>query len=420
VGRPGHGYIERVPAVSAPCRSCGAPLRLSVVDLGLQPLANSFVTVDQLERAEPRYPLCVYVCDRCWLMQIDGEPVPEEIFNDYAYFSSYSDSWLEHARRYSEEMIERLGLGEHSLVLEVASNDGYLLRNFVERGIRALGVDPAANVAEAAVAAGVPTEVAFFGRKTGEGLRSRGVRADLLIANNVLAHVPDVNDFVAGLATVLAPGGILTAEFHHVLRLLEGRQFDTIYHEHYSYLSLTSAKTILARHGLTVLDVDEIPTHGGSLRVYAAHEGEEAASVGELLEREQTAGLTAPAPYERLSAVAESIKQDLLAFLEAARADGRRVVAYGAPAKGNTLLNYCGISTDLVLFTVDRSPHKQGRFLPGSHLPIHAPDRIFEARPDYVLLLAWNLKDEIVEQMSAVREWGGRFVVPIPEVSILS
>jgi SAM-dependent methyltransferase len=409
-----------VPAVSAPCRSCGAPLRLSVVDLGLQPLANSFVTVDQLERAEPRYPLCVYVCDRCWLMQIDGEPVPEEIFNDYAYFSSYSDSWLEHARRYSEEMIERLGLGQHSLVLEVASNDGYLLRNFVERGIRALGVDPAANVAEAAVAAGVPTEVAFFGHQTGEGLRSRGVRADLLIANNVLAHVPDVNDFVAGLATVLAPGGILTAEFHHVLRLLEGRQFDTIYHEHYSYLSLTSAQTILARHGLTVLDVDEIPTHGGSLRVYAAHEGEEAASVGELLERERAAGLTAHAPYERLSAVAESVKKDLLAFLKAARADGRRVVAYGAPAKGNTLLNYCGISTDLVLFTVDRSPHKQGRYLPGSHLPIHTPEQIFDARPDYVLLLAWNLKDEIVEQMSAVREWGGRFVVPIPEVSILS
>jgi SAM-dependent methyltransferase len=353
-------------------------------------------------------------------MQIDGEPVSEEIFNDYAYFSSYSDSWLEHARRYSEEMIERLGLGEDSLVLEVASNDGYLLRNFVERGVRVLGVDPAANVAEAAVAVGVPTEVAFFGRQTGEGLRSRGVRADLLIANNVLAHVPDVNDFVAGLAAVLAPGGILTAEFHHVLRLLEGRQFDTIYHEHYSYLSLTSAQTILARHGLTVLDVDELTTHGGSLRVYAAHEGEESVSVAELLERERTAGLTAPAPYERLSAVAESVKKDLLAFLEAARADGRRVVAYGAPAKGNTLLNYCGISTDLVLFTVDRSPHKQGRFLPGSHLPIHAPDRIFEARPDYVLLLAWNLKDEIVEQMSAVREWGGRFVVPIPEVSILS
>jgi SAM-dependent methyltransferase len=409
-----------VPAVPAPCRSCGAPLRLSVVDLGLQPLANSFVTADQLERAEPRYPLCVYVCDRCWLMQIDGEPVAEEIFSDYAYFSSYSDSWLEHARRYSEEMIERLGLGQHSLVLEVASNDGYLLRNFVERGVQVLGVDPAANVAEAAVAVGVPTEVAFFGRQTGEGLRSRGVRADLLIANNVLAHVPDVNDFVAGLARVLAPGGILTAEFHHVLRLLEGRQFDTIYHEHYSYLSLTSAQAIFARHGLTVLDVDELTTHGGSLRVYAAHEGEEAASVAELLERERTAGLTAPAPYERLSAVAESVKQDLLAFLEAARADGRRVVAYGAPAKGNTLLNYCGISTDLVLFTVDRSPHKQGRFLPGSHLPIHAPDRIFEARPDYVLLLAWNLKDEIVEQMSAVREWGGRFVVPIPEVSILS
>jgi SAM-dependent methyltransferase len=246
------------------------------------------------------------------------------------------------------------------------------------------------------------------------------VRADLLVATNVLAHVPDVNDFVAGLARVLAPGGVLTAEFHHVLRLLEGRQFDTIYHEHFSYLSLTSAQTILARHGLIVLDVEELPTHGGSLRVYAAHEGEEAESVGGLLERERTAGLTEYEPYERLRVDAESVKQDLLAFLEAARADGLRVVAYGAPAKGNTLLNYCGITTDLVLFTVDRSPHKQGRFLPGSRLPVHAPDRIFEARPDYVLLLAWNLKDEVVEQMSAVREWGGRFVVPIPEVSILS
>jgi SAM-dependent methyltransferase len=405
--------------VPAPCRSCGAPLSVSVVDLGLQPLANSFLTADELDAPERRYPLHPYVCERCWLMQLEAVAAPEEIFAEYAYFSSYSDSWLEHARRYSEEMVERLGLGPDSLVVEVASNDGYLLRNFVGRGIRALGVEPASNVAEAAVAVGVPTEVAFFGRETAERLRARGLRADLLVANNVLAHVPDVNDFAAGLAIVLAPGGTLTAEFHHVLRLIEEREFDTIYHEHYSYLSLTSAQAILERHGLTVIDVEEIPTHGGSLRVYAAHEGETVRSVGRLLERERAAGFTEVAAYEGLGADAEAVKHDLVAFLEQVRAEGRPVAAYGAPAKGNTLLNYCGISTDLVAFTVDRSPHKQGRFLPGSHIPIHSPERILETRPDYVLLLPWNLKDEIVEQMSAVREWGGRFVVPIPEIRIL-
>jgi SAM-dependent methyltransferase len=405
--------------VPAPCRSCGAPLRSSVVDLGLQPLANSLLTAEEVERPEARYPLHPYVCDRCWLMQVEAVAAPEEIFSDYSYFSSYSDSWLEHARRYADAMVERLGLGPESLVVEVASNDGYLLRNFVPRGIPVLGVEPAANVAKAAVAIGVPTEVAFFGRETAERLRSRGLRAHLLVANNVLAHVPDVNDFVAGLARMLAPGGTLTAEFHYVLRLLEEREFDTIYHEHHSYLSLTSARTILGRHGLTVVDVEEIPTHGGSLRIYATLQGVEGTSVRELLEREQAAGLTGLPAYERLGVQAEAVKRDLLAFLDEARAEGRQVAAYGAPAKGNTLLNYCGISTDLVAFTVDRSPHKQGRFLPGSHLPIHPPDRIFETRPDYVLLLPWNLKDEIVEQMSAVREWGGRFVVPIPEVTAL-
>jgi SAM-dependent methyltransferase len=403
--------------VPAACRSCGAPLRSSVVDLGLQPLANSFLTADELERPEPRYPLHPFVCDRCWLMQLEAVATPEQIFSDYAYFSSYSDSWLDHARRYADEMVERLGLGRDSLVLEVASNDGYLLRNFVARDIPVLGVEPAANVAQAAVAIGVPTEVAFFGRETAERLRSRGVRADLLVANNVLAHVPDVNDFVAGLALLLAPGGTFTAEFHHVLRLLAEREFDTIYHEHYSYLSLTSARTILGRHGLTVVEVEEVPTHGGSLRIYAKLDGAEGASLNELVERERAAGLTDLAAYERLGAQAEAVRRELLAFLEQARAEGKRVVAYGAPAKGNTLLNYCGISTDLVAFTVDRSPHKQGRFLPGSHLPIHPPERILETRPDYVLLLPWNLKDEIVEQMSAVREWGGRFVVPVPEVA---
>jgi SAM-dependent methyltransferase len=403
---------------AGPCRSCGAQLRHSVVDLGRQPLANSYLEEQQLGEPEPVYPLHPYVCDRCWLMQLDAVADPKEIFSDYAYFSSYSDSWLEHARRYAEEMIERLALGPSSLVVEVASNDGYLLRNFVQRGVAVLGIEPAANVAEAAVSIGIPTEVAFFGRETAERLRARGVRADLLVANNVLAHVPDVNDFVAGLALLLRPTGTLTAEFHHVLRLLEEREFDTIYHEHYSYLSLTSARAILNRHGLRIVDVDEIPTHGGSLRIYASQDGVEGEAVQELLSREQSAGLTDVGAYERLGAQAEAVKRDLLTFLGEALAEGRRVVAYGAPAKGNTLLNYCGVTTDLVAFTVDRSPHKQGRFLPGSHLPIHAPDEILAKKPDYVLLLPWNLTEEIVEQMSAVHEWGGRFVVPIPELAV--
>jgi SAM-dependent methyltransferase len=404
------------------CRSCGAELRHSVVDLGLQPLANAYLTTEELGRREPRYPLHPYVCDRCWLMQLEEVTTPQELFSEYAYFSSYSDSWLEHARRYAEEMIERLGLGPQSLVVEVASNDGYLLRNFRERDVPVLGIEPARNVAEAARAIGVPTEVAFFGVETAERLRARGVQAELLVANNVLAHVPDLNDFVAGLALVLAPAGTLTAEFHHVLRLLEQREFDTIYHEHYSYLSLTAAREVLARHGLAVVEVQELPTHGGSLRVFAVHAGaarEETSSVRELLERERTAGLTEVATYERLGSHAEAVKRDLVAFLEGARQEGKRVAAYGAPAKGNTLLNYCGVSTDLVPFTVDRSPHKQGRFLPGSQLPIYAPERLLEEKPDYVLLLPWNLKDEIVEQMSAVRGWGGSFVVPIPAVAVL-
>jgi SAM-dependent methyltransferase len=400
------------------CRSCSAPLRVSVLDLGSQPLANSFLTPEQAEQPERRYSLHAYVCDRCWLMQLADGATSEEIFTDYAYFSSYSDSWLDHARRYSENMIERLELGPDNLVVEVASNDGYLLRNFVDHGIPALGVEPAANVAAAAAAVDVPTEVAFFGREAADRLRGRGLRADLLVANNVLAHVPDVNDFVAGLATLLGPGGVLTAEFHHALRLLEGRQFDAIYHEHFSYLSLVSAQAIFARHSLTIVDVEELPTQGGSLRIFAAHEGDPSPSVGRLRERERAAGLTGRAAYQRLSADADAVKHDLNAFLHQARADGRRVVGYGAPAKGNTLLNYCGISTDLVAFTVDRSPHKQGRLLPGSHLPILGPERLLESRPDYVLLLAWNLEAEIVPQLSAVRETGGRFVVAIPELRI--
>jgi hypothetical protein len=403
----------------AQCRSCSSPLLHSVVDLGMQPFANAFLTAEQLERPEPRYPLHPHVCGRCWLVQLDHSADPHELFSDYAYFSSVSESWLRHAETYAETIADRLTLGSQSLVVEVASNDGYLLRNFVERDISVLGIEPAANVAERAIEAGVPTEIAFLGRETAQRLRDDGVVADLLIGNNVLAHVPDLNDFISGLVILLAPDGTLTMEFPHVLRLLEERQFDTIYHEHYSYLSLTAVQKAFARHGLALEDVEEIPTHGGSLRIYARR-GERAetaqSAVSDLLDHERSAGLLDLDSYSRLGSEAEAVRRDLLAFLSAARRDGRRVLGYGAPAKGNTLLNYCGVTTELLAYTVDLSPHKQGRFLPGSRLPIASPDRLLQDRPDYVLILPWNLKDEIVEQMSVVRDWGGRFVVPIPEV----
>jgi len=407
--------------VAARCRSCEARLRHSVVDLGLQPFANAYLTAEQLELPESRYPLHAYVCDECWLVQLGESANPEELFSDYAYFSSYSETWLQHARAYAEQIVGRLSLGPKSLVVEVASNDGYLLRNFVEWSIPVLGIEPAQNVAEHAVTLGVPTEVVFLGHKTAKSLRARGIAADLLVGNNVLAHVPDLNDFVAGLATLLAPTGTLTMEFPHVLRLLLERQFDTIYHEHFSYFSLIAATAVFARHGLEVHDVEELPTHGGSLRVYVGQAEAQhplRTSVSELLERERGAGLEDVETYARLGDEAEAVRRDVLAFLQDARSDGRRVVAYGAPAKGNTLLNFCQISPDLLPYAVDISPHKQGHFLPGSHLPIEPPARLLADRPDYVLILPWNLKDEIVEQMSAVRGWGGQFVVPIPEVRI--
>ena len=416
------GTGRGVAIVRPGCRACGAPLHVSVVDLGLQPLANSYLTAADLDGPEPRYPLHPYVCDRCWLMQLESVATPEQIFSDYAYFSSYSDSWLEHARTFVVRITERLALGSEHLVVEVASNDGYLLRNFVEREIPVLGIEPAPKVAEHAIANGVPTEIAFFGEEVAEGLRSRGVRADLLIGNNVLAHVPDLHDFVSGLSTLLAPRGTLTMEFPHVLRLLEEAQFDTIYHEHYSYFSLAVVRDVFARHSLAVFEVEELPTHGGSLRIYAAHADDgrpEDGSVADILRRERSADLTSPATYKRLDASARSVKRGLLAFLEEARRVGHTVVAYGAPAKGNTLLNYCGVTTELVPFTVDRSPHKQGLFLPGSHLPIRAPEDMLAAQPDYVLVLPWNLKSEIVQQMAEVRTWGGRFAVPIPELTVL-
>jgi SAM-dependent methyltransferase len=405
------------------CRFCGASLSHVFVDLGASPLANSYLEPEDLGRAEPFYPLCVYVCDQCFLVQLPEEERAEAIFSDYAYFSSYSESWLRHAATYAQAMVERFGLGPGHQVVEIASNDGYLLRWFKERGIPVLGIEPARNVAAAAEEAGIPTLVKFFGEATARELAAAGMRADLLVGNNVLAHVPDLNDFVAGLKILLAPSGVLTMEFPHLLRLMEEDQFDTIYHEHYSYFSFTTVRKVFAAHGLTLFDVEELPTHGGSLRIYARHDDDLAKvideQVGDLLAREEAAGLERLETYSSFGEQVQRVKRGLLQFLIRTKEEGRSVAAYGAPAKGNTLLNYCGIRTDFLDYTVDRSPHKQGRYLPGTRIPIHAPDRLRETRPDYVLILPWNLKEEIVEQMADVRSWGGRFVVAIPEVRIL-
>jgi 2-polyprenyl-3-methyl-5-hydroxy-6-metoxy-1,4-benzoquinol methylase len=405
-----------------PCRSCGAPVDETFVDLGFQPLANAYLTAQDLHRPQVFHPLHAFLCTRCFLVQLPQAERPEEIFRQYAYFSSVSASWVEHARRYAEAMIGRLGLGPASRVVEIASNDGYLLQHFHARGIPVLGVEPAANIAQAARERGIPTETAFFGRALARELAAQGQRADLLVGNNVLAHVPDLNDFVAGLALLLAPGGILTLEFPHLLRLLQEHQFDTIYHEHFSYFSFHTVRRVAAAHGLTLWDVEELPTHGGSLRIFARHGAErpaETPAVGELLAREERAGLLDRATYRAFTGAVEAIKGQLLRFLLDAREQGRTVAGYGAPAKGNTLLNYCGVGPELLPFTVDLSPHKQGLFLPGTRIPIHPPEKIFETRPDYVLILPWNLKDEITGQMAAVRSWGGRFVVAIPRVEVL-
>jgi SAM-dependent methyltransferase len=388
----------------------------------MSPLCESFLAAEQLNRMEPFYPLHVWVCDRCFLVQLEAYVRPEDIFTDYAYFSSYSDSWLAHGRAYCDTVVSRFGLGSKHLVIEVASNDGYLLQHFVTRGSRVLGIEPAKNVAFVAQQKGIDTHIAFFGRPVATQLVAEGKQADLLIGNNVLAQVPDLNDFVAGLAIVLAPGGVLTLEFPHLLRLVEENQFDTIYHEHFSYFSFTTVVAILAAHGLTVFDVDEIPTHGGSLCVYA-HRAEDKThtltpNVQRLLTREGDAGVTTLAYYASFTEQVKETKRKLLTFLIEAKRAGKSIVGYGAPGKGNTLLNYCGIREDMLDYTVDRSPHKQGKFLPGTHIPIYSPDTIAQTKPDYVLILPWNLKREIMEQMSYIREWGGRFVVPIPEVQL--
>jgi len=405
------------------CLFCGTPLRRTFVDLGMSPLCESYRSEEQLQQMEPFYPLHVYVCERCFLVQLQEFVAPEEIFTEYAYFSSYADSWVEHMRRYADAIAPRLGLGKESLVVEVASNDGYLLQHFVKKGIPVLGIEPAANVAEVARQKGVPTLVKFFGERTARELVAEGKRPDLLCGANVLAQVPDPNDFVEGLRILLRPGGVVTFEFPHLVRLMAENQFDTIYHEHFSYFSFLSAEAIFAAHRLVIFDVEELPTHGGSLRIYARHADDGARPVTErarsLRQREVDLGLTRMETYQGFGEQVKETKRKLLEFLIGAKRAGKKVVGYGAPGKGNTLLNYCGVRTDFIDFTVDRNPYKQGKFLPGTHIPIHAPERIREARPDYLLILPWNFRDEIVRQMSYVREWGCRFVVPIPEVRIL-
>jgi 2-polyprenyl-3-methyl-5-hydroxy-6-metoxy-1,4-benzoquinol methylase len=408
----------------APCRFCQAPLEVSFADLGMSPPSNAYLKPDDLNRMERFYPLHAWVCGRCFLVQLEEFETPEQIFSDeYAYFSSYSDSWLAHARAYVEKMVPRFGLGRSSFVAEIASNDGYLLQYFVERGIPVLGIEPAANCAAAAEKKNVPSLVKFFGTATATELAKSGRQADLVIGNNVLAHVPDLNDFVRGISVLLKPTGVVTMEFPHLLRLMQESQFDTIYHEHFSYFSFSVAERVFARHGMTVFDVDELSTHGGSLRIYARHAAHAAlpasAKVQELRERERSAGLEKLDTYRSFAEKVKAVKRGLLKFLIQAREAGKTVVGYGAPAKGNTLLNFCGVRSDFLEYTVDRSPHKQGHFLPGVHIPIYAPERIARTRPDYVLILPWNLKDEITQQMAQVRSWGGRFVVPIPETRVL-
>ena len=410
------------PPARGGCRFCGTRFQHRVVDLGMSPLCESFLRADQLNVMEPFYPLHVWVCEQCFLVQLEEYVGGEEIFTDYAYFSSFSTSWLDHCRLYVDQMVERLELTPKSEVVEIASNDGYLLQFFLKRGIPSLGIEPAANVARAAMEKGVETVVRFFGREVAQELATAGRRPDLILGNNVLAQVPDLNDFVGGLKILLGPTGVVTIEFPHLLRTIDGNQFDQVYHEHFSYFSLYAAERIFAAHGLPIFDVEELATHGGSIRIYAAHEEDSSKSVTERLlalrARESAAGVDTLAYYDDFEARVRETKRKLLEFLIEAKRAGKRVVGYGAPGKGNTLLNYCGIRTDFLDFTVDRSPHKHGKFLPGTHIPIFAPEKLYEAKPDYVLILPWNLKSEIMEQLAGIREWGGRFVVPIPEVTV--
>ena len=404
------------------CRFCSTPLRYTFADLGMSPLANSYLTPEQLKKMEPFYPLHVYVCGDCYLVQLEEFESPENIFGDYAYFSSYSDYFLEHARSYSQMMIDRFGYNENSFIVEIASNDGYLLKNFVERNIPVLGIEPAKNVAEAAEKAGIPSLVQFFGKDLASKLVNDGKQADLIVGNNVLAHVPNLNDFVAGMKFLLKPDGIITMEFPHLQKLIDQNLFDTIYHEHFSYFSFITVEKVFAHHGLQIFDLDEVETHGGSLRIYAKHNSDSSKVVSnkvkELKERERKLGYADLKIYSEFNEKIKETKLMVLDFFIKIKNEGHTIAGYGAPAKGNTLLNYLGIRSDFIDYTVDRSPHKQGHYLPGTHIPVYHPDKIAETKPDYVFILPWNLKNEIMEQLAYIREWGGKFVTHIPDVEV--
>ena len=405
------------------CRFCNNPLKHVFVDLGKSPLSNSFLKKEMLNKPEQFYPLCVYVCDKCFLVQLPEYENPENIFGDYAYFSSYSDTWLKHAENYVNLMLNRFSFDKNNLVVEIASNDGYLLQFFKKERIPILGIEPAANVAKVAEQKGIPTIVKFFGTETARGLVKEGKSADLIIGNNVLAHVPNLNDFVDGLKILLKQTGVITLEFPHLMKLIQHNQFDTIYHEHFSYFSLYTVEKIFSSYGLMVFDVEEIPTHGGSLRLFVTHNENEnitiSKKVNDLINEEHQFGLSNIETYRNFSSKVEFVREKLLGFLNTTKKEGKKVVCYGAAAKGNTLLNYCKVDSSLVDYIIDKNPHKQGKFLPGSHLPIKSPDEILKTKPSFVLILPWNIKDEIINQMSHIKKWGGKFVIPIPEVNII-
>ena len=415
--------VTRPDLKASPCRFCGTPLSRTFVNLGSSPPSNSYLRESDLRRTEMHHPLHAYVCSACYLVQLEEFETPEQIFSDYAYFSSYSESWLRHAATYCAQMTSRFGLANGSQVVEIASNDGYLLKNFVRQGIQVLGVEPAGNVAKVAKDVGVPTMVAFFGRETARRIVGDGVKADLLIANNVMAHVPNLNDFVGGFKIILAPEGVVTVEFPHLLNLIHENQFDTIYHEHFSYFSFLTAQSIFAAHGMRLFDVEKLSTHGGSLRIYGCHvdAGHRATeNVDNLVAEETAAGLNEIGTYSGFEKRVHTVKCSLLSFLLRAKTSGKSVAAFGAAAKGNTLLNYCGVGPEFIEYVVDSNPHKQGLYLPGSRIPIFPPEHIRETRPDYILILPWNLADEIVTSNAYARDWGAQFVVPVPETRVIS
>jgi 2-polyprenyl-3-methyl-5-hydroxy-6-metoxy-1,4-benzoquinol methylase len=410
--------------ISHHCRFCNKKLKYTFANLGVSPLANSYLKEEQLQNMEPFFPLNVWVCEKCYLVQLSEFQNPENIFSDYAYFSSYSDSWLKHAKNFAYKMIQRFGLNSQSSIIEIASNDGYLLQYFKEKGIPVLGIEPAKNVAKAAQEKGIPTISEFFGVKTASKMAGKKKYADLLIGNNVLAHVPDLNDFVKGMKIILKPNGIISMEFPHLMQLMKENQFDTIYHEHFSYFSFMTVNKIFAEHGLNIFNVEELATHGGSLRIFACHAGDDTKAIENgvalLLKKEKRAGFDTLEHHLSFNKKVETIKLEILEFFIKVKKDRKTIAAYGAPAKGNTLLNFCGIRTDFIDYTVDRSPHKQGKFLPGSRIPIFHPDEIKRTKPDYLIILPWNLKEEIMEQMGCLRDWGGKFVTFIPNTTVFS